>query len=264
MAAQVKSGNSYLHDKGDHYAFYPQKKHKEYWAIFPLPVILFVYYPIDDKIYFTDVRYQLNRPNQLPYIKLFKINHLNKKTAVNIFETYGDLSMPYYSIPEVFDKMLNKTCSNPTFNVSFLDLFTQGLTNICRHIFFNMNLVMTIADYNNNTDFGASIGSNEHDFLHDYAKFIMGQNLAAINYSDYLIDWRERQLQPMFIAPLNNRGFILLDYIRKVEQKHKEDLPRTTLIRERFIEMKFFSGDDYARLELGKKIREKLKEKVIQ
>ncbi|WP_051336059.1 DUF4365 domain-containing protein [Aquimarina latercula] len=262
VAAQVKSGNSYLHDKGDHYAFYPHEKHKNYWSIFPLPVILFVYYPIDEKIYFTDVRYQLNSPNQLPYIKLNKINYLNEKTALNIFETSGEFSMPYYSIPEVFDKMLNTICPNPTFSVSFLDLFTQGLTNICRHIYFSMDLVMTIADYNNKTEFGASIGSTEHEFLHDYAKFIIGQNLATINYSDYLIDWRERQLQPMFIAPLNNRGFLLLDYIKEIEKKDKEDLPETTLVRERFIEMKFFSSDDYARLELGKKIREKLKTKA--
>ena len=157
--------------------------------------------------------------------------------------------------------MLNNICPNPTFNVSFLDLFTQGLTNICRHIYFSMDLAMTIADYNNKTDFGCSIGPLEHDFLHDYVKFIISQNLATINYSDYLIDWRERQLQPMFIAPLSNRGFQLLSFIREVEQKYKTDLPKTTLVRERFIEMKFFSEDDFKRLELGQKIRELLSRK---
>jgi len=256
VAAQVKSGNSYLHDKGDHYAFYPQEKHKNYWEIFPLPVILFVYYPTDDKIYFTDVRYQLNCPGRLPYITLSKRSFLNVDNALNIFETSGEFSIPYYSIPDVFDLMSNTICPNPTFNISYLDLFTQGLTNICRHIYFSMDLAMTIAEFNNNTEFGCSIGSAEHDFLHDYAKFIISQNLATINYSDYLIDWRERQLQPMFIAPLNRRGFELLNYINKIEQEHKDTLPNTTLVRERFIEMKFYTQDDFARLELGQKIRE--------
>jgi len=262
VAAQVKSGNSYLHDKGNHYAFYPHEKHKNYWAIFPLPVILFVYYPTDDKIYFTDVRYQLNNPKHITYIKLYKENYLNEETAIKIFETSGEFSIPYYSIPEVFDLMLNSICPNPTFNISYLDIFTQGLTNICRHIYFGMDLVMTIADYNNKTEFGFSIGSREHDFLHEYTKFIISQNLATINYSDYLIDWCERQLQPMFIAPLNNRGFQLLSYISEIEKKYKEDLPATTLVRERFIEMKFYTQDDYTRLELGQKISEKLKTKA--
>lgn len=262
VAAQVKSGNSYLHDKGDHYAFYPHEKHRNYWDIFPLPVILFVYYPEDDKIYFTDVRYQLNNPGNLPYVKLSKGSYLKEDTALKIFETSGEFSIPYYSISDVFDLMLNTICPNPTFNISFLDLFTQGLTNICRHIYFSMDLVMTIAEFNNKTEFGCSIGAAEHEFLHDYAKFVISQNLAAINYSDYLIDWRERQMQPMFIAPLNSRGFELLSYINNIEQKHKDVLPKTTLVRERFIEMKFYSPDDFERLALGQVIREKLKTKA--
>lgn len=262
VAAQIKSGDSYLHNKGDHFAFYPQEKHKNYWSIFPLPVILFVYYPTDNKIYFTDVRYQLNSIGQLTYIKLDKVSYLCKDTALKIFETSGEFSIPYYSIPDVFTLMLNTICPNPTFNISFLDLFTQGLTNLCRHIYFNMDLVMVIAEFNNKTEFGWSIGSIEHDFLHDYTKFVISQNLATINYSDYLIDWRERELQPMFFAPLNNRGFELLSYIRKIEQEHKDTLPNTTLVRERFIEMKFNSQDDLARLELGQIIRKKLKTKA--
>ncbi|GAB1857353.1 hypothetical protein MHTCC0001_21890 [Flavobacteriaceae bacterium MHTCC 0001] len=262
VAAQVKSGNSYLHDKGNHYGFYPHEKHKNYWTVFPLPVILFVYYPKDDKIYFTDVRYQLNSSRQSSYIKINKQDYLYEKTALSIFETSGKFNIPYYSIPQTFNLMLNTVSSNPTFNLSFLDLFTQGLTNMCRHIYFSMDLVMKIADYNNKTDFNYSIGSSEHDFLHDYIKFIISQNLAAINYSDYLIDWRERQLQPMFIAPINNRGFHLLNYISQVERKYKADLPKTTLVRERIIEMKFYSEDDNTRLELGQKLRERLKTEV--
>src|SRR5690349_21713482 len=40
VAAQIKSGNSYLVDKGDYFWFYPQEKHRNYWCVFPLPVIL--------------------------------------------------------------------------------------------------------------------------------------------------------------------------------------------------------------------------------
>lgn len=259
VAAQIKSGNSYLIDKGDHFAFYPHEKHRNYWSIFPLPVILFVYYPIDGRTYFTDVRYQLSIPKQdRSYITLNKDAYLNISTAKGIFETVGDFGIPYYPIDKVFDIMAKTVCSNPAFNISYLDLFTQGLTNICRHVYFGMDLVLQIAEYNNETEFGFRIGYEEHEFLHNYAKFVISQNLAHIDYSDYLIDWKERELQPIFIAPLNVRGNQLLDFITCIEEKFKTHLPPTTLVRERFIKMKFYSSDDDMRLELGKKLREVL------
>jgi len=260
VAAQIKSGNSYLVDKGDHFAFYPKEKHKNYWSIFPLPVILFVYYPNDGKIYFTDVRYQLNIPKQNhTYIAIDKKSTLNSVSAKDIFETTGDLSIPYYPINQVFSIMINTVCQNPTFHISYLDLFTQGLTNLCRHVYFSMDLALAIAEHNNETEFGLGIGFTEHEFLHDYAKFLMSQNLATINYSDYLIDWKERQLQPTFISPLTIRGRELLEFIKKTEDSFKTELPPTTLVRERYIEMQFRSQDDFMRLELGKKLREIIK-----
>jgi len=260
VAAQIKSGNSYLVDKVDHFAFYPKEKHKNYWSVFPLPVILFVYYPNDGKIYFTDVRYQLNIPKQnQTYIVLDKNSVLNNLSAKNIFETSGDLTVPYYPTNQVFSIMTNTVCQNPTFHISYLDLFTQGLTNLCRHVYFSMDLALAIAEYNNETELGLGMGYTEHEFLHEYAKFLMSQNLASIDYSDYLIDWKERQLQPTFIAPLTVRGRQLLDFIKTTENKFRTELPATTLVRERYIEMQFRTQDDYMRLDLGKKLREILK-----
>lgn len=256
IAAQIKSGSSYLTDKGDHFAFYPKEKHKNYWVNFPLPVLLFVYYPADEKIYFTDVRYQLSIPEkERNYIRLDKNSFLDEVNSSKIFESVGEFGIPYYPIDKVFNMMSNTVCPNPTFSISYLDLFTQGLTNICRHVYFGMDLAMEIAEYNNRTDFGMCLGYDEHEFLHNYAKFIMSQNLANINYSDYLIDWKERELQPTFIAPINNRGRELLEHIKSIESKYKEQLPPTTLVRERLIRMTFFSHDNQLRLELGQELR---------
>lgn len=256
VVAQIKSGDSYLVDKGSHFAFYPLAKHREYWSIFPLPVILFVYYPKDDRIYFTDVRYQLNLPNvQNKYISLSKDHYLNDETAKDVFETSGSFGVAHHSIEQLFDIMVESVCPSPTFNISYLDLFTQGLTNICRHVYFGMDLAMQIAAYNNETEYDVGIGLDEHEFLNNYAKFIMSQNLAYINYSDYLIDWKERQLQPKYFAPITPRGYELLRYIESIQKRYVSQLPPTTLIRERIVEMKFYSADDYQRLELGKRLR---------
>ncbi len=257
VAVQIKSGNSYLPAKEDHYIFYPQKKHANYWANFPLPVILFVNYPKDERIYFTDVRYQLNIPNKKNNnIILNKNIYLNSSNVHLIFETTGDFGIPYHTIDKVFDIMISSNSSNPTFDISYLDLFTQGLTNLCRHIYFGIDLVTHIANFNNRSELGLGIGCNEHEFLHNFTKFIMSQNLVHIDYSDFLIDWKERELQPSFYARLNNRGRQLLEYIKSIEAKYKDQLRATTLVRERNIGMKFSSQSDYLRLEFARKLKE--------
>jgi hypothetical protein len=256
VAAQIKSGDSYLLDKGNHFVFYPSEKHRNYWSLFPLPVILFVHYPKEDRIYFIDVKYQLNIPKREGnYISIPKTAVLNSENAKQIFETTGNFEMPYLVVDELFRLMASTCCKNPTFKMSYLDLFTQGLTNICRHVYFNMDLAMVIADYNNDSEFGMGLGSYEYEFLDNYAKFIISQNLANIDYSDYLLDWKERELVPSFIAPLTYRGRELLEYIKGIEAKYQDELPATTLVRERSIAMQFITPDDFARLEMGKRIR---------
>jgi hypothetical protein len=60
VAVQIKSGDSFLHNnKNDSWTFYPEEKHKVYWEKFPIPVILLIYRPTDNEIYFIDVRYYL-------------------------------------------------------------------------------------------------------------------------------------------------------------------------------------------------------------
>lgn len=255
VAAQIKSGDSYLTDKGDHFAFYPHDKHRNYWSSFALPVILFVHSPSDDKTYFTDARYQLNVPGRAEkYISLSKNMYLTKDSASMLF-TPSDNGLPHYSLDQLFEVMVRTVCPNPTFNISYLDLFCQGLTNLCRHLYFSMDLAIAIAEYNNTTEYGLGIGYEEHEFLHAYVNFLLSQNLAGIDYSDYLIDWTERKLQPTFIAPITNRGHQLLAYISQIEKEHEKELVPSTLVRERYINMTFYSQDDYLRLELAKQLR---------
>lgn len=90
LAAQIKSGDSYLHDKVDHWAFYADKKHKSYWEVYPIPVILLVYSPKFDCIYFTDVRYQLNVPQaNCNYIKISKQSILSISGKMDCSKVQG-------------------------------------------------------------------------------------------------------------------------------------------------------------------------------
>lgn len=155
--------------------------------------------------------------------------------------------------------MCENVCTNPTFNISFLDLFTQGLANLCRHLYFGMDLVLKIAEFNNETEFGIRMGYQEEIFLDKFVRFLISQNLVNINYSDYLIDFNEQQLIPEIYAPLTIRGLELITYIKDMEKLTK-GLPETTLIRERIINMMFFSNDDYLRLLFAKEFQQQVKE----
>jgi hypothetical protein len=85
-----------------------------------------------------------------------------------------------------------------------------------------MDLADNAAQFNfgmNGSEYGYGAGSAEHDFLFGYTKFLMSQRLAEIDFSDYLIDWKERELQPRFLAPLTRRGRSLIQLIHEDEYK---------------------------------------------
>jgi hypothetical protein len=236
MAVQIKSGDSYLVDKGEHWAFYPKQKHKFYWESYPIPVLLLVYSPSKKITYYTDVRYQLNIPGRLnDYISIPKKPTLESSTKDMLFQNIGEIGSSFFESPKLFETMIKTKCKNPTFSLSFFDLFVQGLTNLSRQIFFSMQMAIDIAEYNNDSDFGLSLGMDEHEFLHDYVKLLVSQNLVRVDYADFLIDWKERQLQPTFLATLTTRGRSLLNYISQQETKHKDTLPPTRLTSERLL-----------------------------
>jgi hypothetical protein len=48
-------------------------------------------------------------------------------------------------------------------------------------------------------------------------KFLVGQHLADVNFSDCLIDWVDRLMQPHFVAPLTSRGRKLVDLVSSAQ-----------------------------------------------
>nr|WP_299486253.1 DUF4365 domain-containing protein [uncultured Allomuricauda sp.] len=241
IAVQVKSGDSHLIDKGEHWAFYPKEKHKNYWELFPIAVILLLYSPSTGKIYFTDARHQLNIPNSnLSYIKIPKTNILNESSKEFLFESLGNLDEPFLDINEVLKQMVISNSKNPTFSMSYFHLFVMGITNIGRQLFFSMSLAVDIAENNNNSEFGLSVGPAEHDFLHDYVRFLVSQNLTKIDYADYLIDWKERNLQPSFLAPITQRGHRLMRVISHTEKNLVPNISEINLTMETSLQMNYF------------------------
>jgi hypothetical protein len=231
MAVQIKSGRSYLHDSGDYWKFYVDEAHKNYWRLFPIPVILLVYNPKDDNVYFIDAKYALNTTGK---IEIPKNNILNKDNKEGFFKTIGGSWTNYNNIEDVFRFMLQKRNNDISFSVSYLELFISGLTNLCHDLFYDVSLATDIADYKSN---GVGFSVN-HEFLWNYITYIVKENLAVIDFHACLYDWEERMLQPRFIAPLTFRGRQLLDYITQLEYQNLGNSD-VSIVCESFVNLQF-------------------------
>lgn len=212
MAVQIKSGSSYLHDNGNNWHFYVDEAHKNYWRLFPIPVMLVVYNPTDGKAYFIDAKFALNTNEK---IEIPKENVLCKENKELFLKTVGGDLVTYSDIENVFQFMIQEKCQDISFPVSYLELFISGLTDLCNDLFFDVSLATNIAEVNTELT-GTSI---DHDFLWEYINYLVRENLAEINYHACLYDYECRMIQPRFIAPLTYRGKQLLKYIDQLEQK---------------------------------------------
>ena len=120
--------------------------------------------------------------------------------------------------------MIHRRIEIVAFPISFFDLFTQGLeTLLARAVYYGMDLVLTAANFNmgmrdkDHAEHDLTLGFDEHNFLFDYVKFLVSQNLANIDFADCLVEWVNRELHPHFVAPLSARGRQLLDLISAKE-----------------------------------------------
>jgi hypothetical protein len=248
VAVQIKSGDSYLYESvsdTEYWTFYPDEKHKSYWSSYPVPVILLAYSPSRDNVYFIDVRHYL-KANGLGSIKIPKGNIFDVSTKSAIFETVGDFDEPFKKIKDVFHTMVLKRYNSPSFNLSYLDLFLIGITNMGRQIYFDMSIAMDIAECRNPY---VDVGSAEYNFLYEYVRFLVNQNLAEIDFGECLIEWNERKLVPRFLAPLTHRGMALSKYVIEVEKEHSTVMPEIHLVQERLLQLAF---DDYTNLRIEK------------
>lgn len=226
VAVQVKSGPSYFANTSDHgWKFYPEAKHRSYWESFPLPVLLVLHDPNSKISYWADIRQSLRSPGRVEqaFIEVPAHNVLEDTDAFELFETAGAQDQPFIGdLDEVLAKLLSTRSKEASFPLSHFDLFTHGLTNICRCIYYGMDMVCNAVEYNlhvAHAPFGMGMGDSEHRFVFEFVKFLIAQDLAQIDYSDCLIDWVDRDMQPHFVAPLTSRGRALVSLIHMNESR---------------------------------------------
>ncbi|WP_416881276.1 DUF4365 domain-containing protein [Marivita sp.] len=247
VGVQVKSGQSYFSGETDYAVSYTaNEKHQKYWEHYPVPVLLILHHPDRKETFWVDARQEF-RTGKAPGKKIIlpKTNNFTAVTVEELFKNAGLTQTEYVKdISALLGYMLSRTTGNAGFDISFFDLFCLGMTNICRSLYFGMDLALKIAEHKLaevESEFGVGVGHSEYNFLESYVRFLISQNLVHANYSDLLIDLELREMVPKFIVPLSRRGTAVKDLISRSE----DDLvdrgvlmaSRTRAAQEAFVEI---------------------------
>lgn len=226
VALQIKSGPSYFANPSKYgWKFYPKTSHRNYWEAFPLPVLLVLHNPDSNVSYWTEARQALRSPDAAgkAFIEVPQQNVLENTSVIELFETAGAQDQAFiHDLATVLAQLITTRSKEASFPLSHFDLFTHGLTNICRSIYYGTDLVTDAVEFNllaANAPFGMGMGPNEQQFAFGFVRFLLAQGLALIDYSDCLIDWVDREMQPHFVAPLTSRGRALVSLIQQEESR---------------------------------------------
>jgi hypothetical protein len=257
IAVQVKSGASYFHDGGDAWSYKIDAKHRFYWERFPLPVLLCLFQPSSGDVFWHDIRQFLRGPeaSKEAVVRIPKNQTLAKASMPELFRGVGVSGRPFLSREELLGYLVGTRNLNPFFPVSYFDLFVFGLTNICRSLYFNMEVATEVADFrlgSSNSERGIGIGPEDHEFLFDYVAFLVEQHVADVDMSDCMIDWYDRQMQPRFLAPLTSRGRYLVEEIGTLQDDFTErglmKLDQSTRVVQEGVVQMLFLKSQYDRM----------------
>ncbi len=221
VAAQVKSGASYFLRGDENYIYFkPDPRHCHYWANFPLPVIFFLHNPDTADTFWLDVRRYLRSSSIVSNttIRIPRENILTFDKRRHLLETIRS-SERLLTISEVVKELALEINNSSNITFTFLELFGLGLTDIGRKLFFSTDLYLQVAEAKSElTGHGISIGAVEYNFIGDYIRFLISQNLIYYDLSDFLIDWDDRELVPIILCPLTLRGKAVVDYLHNLRQ----------------------------------------------
>lgn len=246
VAVQIKSGPSFWERKdATTVKVTPVVKHRAYWARHPLPVILVLHNEKTSETIWADARSQLRVG--ATSITLPLANKLDAAGVKRALASDGPLPEERRQVDEILREMAERRHPNPGFRVSFLDLFTGGMTDIAHNLYFGMDLahetqdVLAVLPGGNNM---VSIGHDEYSFLDDYVTFLIARDLARVNFDAWKRMNDRFQMTGTWIAPLTKAGE---EVVARIAELHP-DLVGVT--RERSVGMTLRDMDERVQQQL--------------
>lgn len=221
VAAQVKTGPSYLiQGPNGHWAFYPAKKHREYWERFPVPVLLLLCDPSTRAIYWIDARQYLRTPStaKRQAILIPQTQTLTPDVRDRLYEGTGLGGEGFLDVETLLTTLFDRRTGRENFDVSFFDLFAMGLTNVVHTLYFDAAVALTVAEARTKI---INMTALDEDFMFEYTEFIAAQQISDVPFSECMIDWYDHRLVPSWMGRLTSRGQQLVQLVDDLERRYR-------------------------------------------
>lgn len=237
VAVQVKSGASYFVEKGKRVVPYrPAEKHRLYWAKFPLPVILVLHNPEDGATIWVDARSALRGGAEVIEVPIAQ--RFNRDGILAALSIEGPLPVDQQDPLDVLGEMITAHTGEPGFDLSFFDLFFNGLTDIAHSVYFGMDLVTELIEYRAyRNEVGWGIGLHSYEFLDHYVEFLVARDLAQVDFAAWTHMATSLGMTGTFVAPLSRFGREVVGAAVTLDGRLDHDAVESVVVRERPIRM---------------------------
>jgi hypothetical protein len=122
-------------------------------------------------------------------------------------------------------------------DLTFFDLFVNGLTDGAEALYFGMDLYCELLEYGLG---GYSISIYDHEFLRRYVDFVVALNLARFDYTWFDEVGDRWDMTGQLLGRLTKRGQEIVSYIRRLEMRlPRGDSDLASIAQERFVRMDF-------------------------
>jgi len=226
ICIQLKSGISYFrNEKTDHYTFYADHIHLEYWKRCVIPVIIALYHPNEEEVYWKEINKktliaQKNIPIEIPKKNRLSKLDINKWTEMFIGKIY-DNNLDFKKI--VIELIENHYILPYGLKISGLELYINGLIDRSKQLYFNADLICGIIEKKLSKVMDTPAYSfPNNDFFLEFFKIINYHNLIQGNFSFEYDTYHSDKLLPIFIKPLSINGLKFNDYLENLSYQINE------------------------------------------
>lgn len=210
LAVQSKSGPSYFRQEdSDAVSYYPERKHREYWARLSLPVVLVLHDPERHLTIFARVKNQLPAGGPIRVRKSDLFVPSARQELLGIAQQDAKM-LPPESILDEFKAVT--LCRPDDKTISGIE-FLLATTNILS-CYFELRMCRVVALFELlavNT--GIGIGSDDYDFIQRNIMKIHSHGLTAPFLQEFEHMWYELGMVPDLAVPLSPLGMDVLGHL---------------------------------------------------
>jgi len=209
LAVQVKSGPSWFDGKetATTVTFYPKPKHRRYWRVLNLPVIIVLHDPTRDLTIYANVKPQLagNGPIVLKKTDRFGPGARDALLAI------ADEKWLAVEPRTFLDGLKSLVLSFGNKKITGVEFFLA-----CVHPereYFELRMCRFVELLSMTTTDGVSVGANEFDFVFRCTQRILAYHLTEQFVEEFDQFWYDLQTVPDLTVQLTGRGVAVREYL---------------------------------------------------